>query len=140
MENKKTAAQSLWWGFEWKTKTKAFGLPLIHLAIGLDRETGKPLIAKGIIAIGIFGAGLITIAQFGIGILLAIGQFTAGIFAIAQFAFGFYFGLGQFAAGIIAIGQFAFGKYVLAQIGYGKYVWSTLAKDIQALEYFKNIL
>jgi hypothetical protein len=140
VENKKTITHALWRGFEWKTKTRVFSLPLIHIAIGLNRETGKLYIAKGIIAIGTFGVGLITIAQFGIGILVGIGQFSAGIFAIAQFALGIYFGLGQFATGITAIGQFAFGKYVLAQIGYGKYVWSTIIKNAQALEYFKNIL
>ena len=132
--------RNLRWGFEWKTKTKIFGLPLVHIAIGINQETGKPYLAKGIIAIGVFGIGLITIAQFGIGILLGLGQFAAGIFAIAQFAFGVYFGLGQFATGLTAIGQFSLGKYVLAQFGYGKYVWSVLVRNAQALEYFKNIL
>jgi len=127
-------------GFEWKSKAEVFGLPLIHIAIGRDKKTGKLLTAKGIIAIGQFGIGLITIAQFGVGILFGLGQFVTGIFTIGQFALGVYFGLGQFATGFTAIGQLAFGIYVRAQIGYGKYLWTSLTKDPQAVEYFSNIL
>jgi len=129
---------ALRWGFEWKSKITLFGLPLVHIAFGLNRETGKLLIAKGIIAIGIFGIGVISITTIGVGII-ALGQFSLGIIAIAQFAIGIVFGLGQFATGLTAIGQFAFGKYILAQFGYGKYVLLITIKDTQALGHFKNV-
>lgn len=128
------------WGFQWRTEAEIFGWPLVHVAVGRDKETGKLLVAKGILAIGQFAIGLITIAQFGIGFLFAFGQFTGGWVAIGQFAFGIYFGLGQFATGTTAIGQIAFGEYVRAQIGYGKYVWSDKIKDPEAVEYFNNLL
>ena len=126
-------------GFEWKSKTEILGWPLIHIAIGRNKETGRLMMAKGIIAIGQFAIGVITIAQFGIGILFGLGQFVGGILAVGQFALGVYFGLGQFATGITAIGQFAFGWYIRAQIGYGKYIWSTQIKDPQAIEYFCDL-
>lgn len=128
----------LWRGFEWKSKAEILGWPLIHIAIGYDKETGRLHVAKGIIAVGQFGIGLITIAQFGIGILFVFGQFTAGVLAIGQIAVGIYFGLGQLATGATAIGQVALGHYVLAQIGYGAHVWSTQMKDSAAIEYFTN--
>lgn len=128
------------WGFEWKTKLSILGLPLVHIAIGRNRLTGKLLVAKGIIAIGQFAIGVIVIAQFGLGLFVGLGQFATGLFAIAQFALGVYFGLGQFATGFICIAQFGVGGYVLAQIGYGKYVWSMTVKNLQALDYFKNLL
>ncbi|MCK9614641.1 MAG: hypothetical protein M0R48_03950 [Candidatus Omnitrophica bacterium] len=134
----KNLPSCLRWGFEWRSKLTLFGLPLVHIALGLNSNTGKLLIAKGIIAIGIFGIGVISITMVGMGVI-ALGQFSLGIIAIAQFAIGILFGLGQFATGLTAIGQFAFGKYVLAQFGYGKYVLSSTIKDIRALEYFKNI-
>jgi hypothetical protein len=134
------AQQIFRFGFEWKSKTEILGLPLVHIAIGWDDKTGKLLIAKGIIAIGQFAIGVIAIAQFGLGILLGLGQFATGVCAIAQFALGIYFGLGQFATGIVAIAQFGIGKYVLAQIGYGEYVWSMTKKNLEAMEYFKNLL
>jgi len=138
MENNKKIPSVLRWGFEWKTRARIFGLPLVHIALGINRETGKLYVAKGVVAIGFFGFGLISIAWFGIGLVLAIGQFAAGTIAIAQFAFGIYFGLGQFGTGAIAIGQFALGDHVLAQIGYGTHVWSSITKDLQALEFFQN--
>lgn len=130
----------LWRGYEWKTKTKLFGLPLIHIAIGRDKQTGKLLTAKGIIAIGQFGIGLITIAQFGIGLLFGLGQFTAGFISISQFALAYYFGLGQFATGITAIGQLALGVYVRAQLGFGEHVWSSQTQDPVAIEYFNRMM
>jgi len=129
----------LWRGYQYKTKTTIGGWPLVHIAVGRDKNTGKLLVAKGIIAIGQFGIGLVTIAQFGIGIVFGLGQFMAGLAVVAQFALGFYFGLGQFATGLVAIGQFAFGEYVLAFKGYGKHVWSQEVADPEAVEYFKNL-
>ncbi len=133
------AMRPLWRGFQWRSKAEILGWPLIHVAIGRDKETGKLLIARGIIAIGQFGIGLITIAQFGIGFVFAFGQFTGGLVAVGQLALGVYFGLGQLATGVTAIGQFALGQYVLAQVGFGEHVWSTKTKDPLALEYFKNL-
>jgi len=129
----------IWWGFEWRSKKEIYGWPLVHIAIGRNKKTGRLMVAKGIIAIGQFAIGLITIAQFGIGLLFGLGQFIGGILAVGQFALGLYFGLGQFATGNIAIGQLAFGEYVRAQIGFGKYVWSQKIKDPQAIEYFSNL-
>ncbi|MFH1414599.1 MAG: zinc ribbon domain-containing protein [Elusimicrobiota bacterium] len=90
-------------GFEWKSRQHICGWPLIHIAFGKDKQTGKLLIAKGVVAIGQFAVGLITIAQFGIG----FGQFNTGIIAVGQGALGIYLGLGQLATGVTAIGQFA---------------------------------
>ncbi len=139
-ENTKSPVRSSYFGYEWKTKAHILGLPLVHIALGRDRETGKLLIAKGVIAIGQFAIGVVAFGQFSVGILAGFGQFAAGLFAVAQFAVGILFGIGQFATGAAAIGQFAFGKYVLAQFGWGEHVWSTLTKDITAIRYFKNFL
>lgn len=132
--------RSMRWGYEWKTKAKILGWPLIHIAIGRNKDTGKLMGAKGIIAIGQFGIGIITIAQFGIGLLFGLGQFVGGLFAIGQFGAGVLFCLGQFAIGLTAIGQMAFGDYVRASVGYGNHVWSGKIKDPQAIGYFTNLL
>ncbi len=130
----------LYRSFEWKSKREFKGWPLIHIAFGRDKKTGKLLVAKEIIAIGQFAIGLITIAQFGISLLFGFGQLTCGIIAVGQVAIGVYFGLGQLATGITAIGQLALGKYVLAQAGFGKYLWSTAQKSPEASAYFDNFL
>ena len=136
------AAQSAGWrslGFEWKSTQELFGWPLIHIAVGFDKKTGRLAIARGIIAIGQFGIGLITIAQFGVGILFGLGQFMTGLCAIGQFAFGILFGLGQIATGIIAIGQVGAGQYVRAIAGIGQHLWTMKIKDPVAVEYFKKL-
>ena len=115
------------------------GWPIIHVAFGRDAETGKMLVARGLIAVGQFGVGLVTVAQVGVGVLFGFGQCVAGIICVGQFALGALFGMGQFATGQTAIGQFALGEYVLAQIGWGKYMWTQKVKDPEAIEYFTNL-
>ncbi len=127
-------------GYEWSSKVRIFGLPLVHIAVGRNRQTGKFLVAKGVIAIGQFAIGIVAIGQFAVGLLFGLAQFAVGLFAVAQFALGVYFGLGQFAIGFTCIAQFGAGKYVLAQAGYGKYVWSMTVKNLQAFDYFRNLL
>ena len=55
------------WGFEWKTEANLLGLPYIHIAMGRDRQSGKILVAKGVIAIGQFAIGKYVLAQAGFG-------------------------------------------------------------------------
>lgn len=95
-------------GYEWKSRARLFGWPLVHVAFGRD-SNGRIRVAKGVVAIGQFGIGAITIAQFGVGLLFGLGQFMAAPLAI-----------GQFAAGLVAIGQIALGVlYGLGQIATG---------------------
>lgn len=134
---------------EFKSYTSLFGLPLVHFTYGRCPETGRRVIAKGIIAVGRLACGVIAIGQasFGLlaigqlalGIIFGLGQLSTGLTAIAQFAISLYFGFGQFTTGYIAIGQFAIGKYVLAQFGVGDFVLSINRSDPQAIEFFKSM-
>ena len=72
------------YGYEYKSKTKFFGLPLLHISFKYSTRF-RPVPAKGIIAIGQFGFGVVNISQFGIG-LFSLAQFTIAGFAVAQFA------------------------------------------------------
>ena len=95
--------------------------------------------AKGVIAVGQFAVGAVTVARFGVGLLFGFGQFVAGLTAIGQLAAGVLFGLGQFTSGQVAVGQFVVGVWVLAQVGFGTHVWSMARKDVEAIEYFQNL-
>ncbi len=92
-------ARARWdgWGYEYKSETRLFGLPLVHISFKY-RPNRVPVVAKGIVAIGQFACGVVTIAQFGVGV------FTIAQFAIAGFA------LAQFAAAYSLIAQF--GLYI----------------------------
>lgn len=126
------------------------GLPLLHYTNGICPETGKRVVAKGVIAIGRIAAGIlavgqaafgiIAIGQLGLGLLLGLGQASSGIYAVGQLAVGLYFGLGQFATGYTAIGQFAAGKYILAQVGFGTYQVTTKHSDPEALAHFSRLI
>jgi hypothetical protein len=122
-------------GFEWKSPRTYYGYPLVHIAFGRN-EKGKRRVAKGFIAIGQFAIGVITVAQFGIGLLFGFGQFILGTVVIAQVALAFLFGCGQFATGVVAVGQIVLAYYALAQAGLAKYLWSSTRKDPEAAEFF----
>ena len=72
------------YGFEYKTKTTLFGLPLLHISFKY-RPNRTPVVAKGVFAIGQFAYGIFTLSQFSIGII-SVSQFTVAGFALAQFA------------------------------------------------------
>jgi len=72
------------WGYEYKSKLTFFGLPLVHISFKY-RTNRRPVVAKGIIAIGQFACGVIAISQFGIG-FFSVSQFTIAAYALAQFA------------------------------------------------------
>ena len=134
---------------EFKSYTTWYSMPFIHYTYGKNPETGKRIIAKGVIAIGRLACGIIAIGhvsvgllafgQLALGLIFGLGQLATGCAAVGQAAIGVSFGLGQFATGYIAIGQLAIGKYVLAQGGLGEFVWSMKRADQQAIEFFKSL-
>ena len=125
---------------EFKSHAIFFGLPLLHYTRGKSPETGKRVVAKGVVAVGRLAMGILAIGQAGLGLLLGLGQGATGLYAIGQAAIGLMFGLGQIATGEIAIGQLAYENYVLAQVGYGDYVWSMKRADPEAVKFFKSLL
>ncbi|MCX7006840.1 MAG: zinc ribbon domain-containing protein [Kiritimatiellaeota bacterium] len=72
------------WGYEYKSGITLLGVPLVHISFKY-RPNRRPVVARGVIAIGQFACGLVTISQFGIG-LISISQFTIAGLALAQFA------------------------------------------------------
>jgi hypothetical protein len=145
---------------EYASRRKVFGLPLLHITRGKNPETGKPVMARGVVAIGQFARGVVAIGQFARG-GVAIGQFAVGVISIGQLALGLLFGLGQAATGVVAVGQLAvaglfalgqsangyvaigqdgFGWYVLAQSGSGKLVWDMSGAAPEAVEFFRSWL
>jgi hypothetical protein len=57
---------------------------LVHISFKY-RSNRRPVVARGIVAIGQFATGIICISQFGLGVI-SVSQFTVAAFAIAQFA------------------------------------------------------
>jgi hypothetical protein len=134
---------------EYRSHTMVFGLPLVHFTRGKCPETGKRILAKGfiavgrmatgVIAIGQVSAGIIAFGQAGLGLLICLAQASMGFVAIGQLALSACFGAGQLATGATAIGQLAVGKYVLAQMGFGRYLWTSGHSDPIAVQHFQQL-
>jgi hypothetical protein len=135
---------------EFTSHQRYLGLPLIHYTRGRCPETGKRVVARGVVAIGRLAVGgvaigqasfgLIAIGQLAIGVALGLGQATTGVLAVGQLAVGLLFGLGQFTTGYVAVGQLALGKYVLAQVGAGQHVWDAKAASPVAKQFFRSLI
>lgn len=135
---------------EYVSHASLFGLPLVHYTHGRCPETGKRIVAKGVIAVGRLAVGLVAIGQasmglvavgqLAIGLLFGLGQAATGVICVGQLALGLLFGLGQFTTGYVAIGQFAFGQYVLAQLGEGLHIWDVRGIDAAAEDFFAPLM
>jgi hypothetical protein len=78
-------ARAKWdgFGYEYKSEATLLGLPILH--VSFKYRNFRPVVARGVIAIGQFACGIVTIAQFGVGIV-SVSQFTVAVVALAQFA------------------------------------------------------
>jgi hypothetical protein len=95
-----------YWGYEYRSTEEILGWPLVHVAYGMNPETGLPRLAKGILAIGNFAVGLVAIGGFaaggltisgiGVGLFIFSGIALGGV-AVGGIAVGLYFALGGIA-------------------------------------------
>jgi hypothetical protein len=135
---------------EFVSHTWVMGLPLVHFTRGKCPETGRRIVAKGVVAIGRLAVGVVAIGhastgvvavgQASFGLLLGMGQATFGVCAVGQLALGVAFGLGQFVTGYVAVGQIALGAYVLAQVGTGLHVWDSRGSAPAAVQFFRSLI
>ncbi len=75
------------WNYEYKSEAELFGLPLIHIAQGVDLKTGAPRVAKGIIAIGNLAVGVFALGGLAVGVV-TLGGGSIGVLALGGFAVG----------------------------------------------------
>ncbi len=100
--------------YEYVSKTRLFGLPVLHVNVGLGVYRAKGIIAIGNIATGFLSMGLLSIG------LLAFGWLAIGLLAFGGVALGFGVGAGGVATGAIAFGGVAIGVLTFGgcSIGY----------------------
>jgi len=126
-------------GYEYRSKTELFGLPLLHITSGFNPLTGRPRIAKGIIAIGNIAVGGLAVGGISFGII-SLGGLALGLTAIGGLAVGLLLGLGGMAVGMVAIGGGALGYYALGGGAFGAHPLGGNAQDPHAVEFFKSFL
>jgi len=99
------------WNYEYKTEAEFFGLPLIHIAQGIDPKTGAPRVAKGIIAIGNIALGVFAMGGLAFG-GISLGGISVGLFALGGLA------LGGITLGGLSIGALAAFGGLAVSAGY----------------------
>jgi hypothetical protein len=112
-----------YWGYEYKSKMELFGKPLVHIAQGIDPKTGRPRVARGIIAIGNVAFGVIALGGVAVGVVslggmaiggLAFGGFSLGGIALGGFALAIYLAVGGVAvSATYAIGGLAVAPHAI---------------------------
>ncbi len=98
-------------GWEYKSKWTLFGLPVVHIAVKADEDTGRPVVAKGIIAIGNVAVGVFALGGVALG-GLAVGGVSFGALAVAGI------GIGVASVGGMALGAYAAAGGLAISLGY----------------------
>ncbi|HOX59561.1 MAG TPA: protein kinase [Verrucomicrobiota bacterium] len=134
-------------GVDYRSKATLFGLPLLHVADGIDPATGKRRVAKGIIAIGGIAKGVLAIGSVAMG-GFAFGGITLGVFTFGGLALGLLStgglavgliaALGGLAVAPIALGGGAVGYFAFGGAAFGVHPWSSLGRDAAAEAFFGN--
>ncbi len=122
--------------YEYKSSLTLGGWPLVHVCAGIDPETLRPRVAKGVIAIGNIAVGVVAIGGLACGLLTLGGASLGLLLAIGGAALGFGLSVGGFAAGSIAIGGAAVGLiYAVGAVAIGPAVIDTLKCDDAVREF-----
>jgi hypothetical protein len=102
------------WNYEYKSEAEFFGLPLVHIANGVDPKTGCLWVAKGIIAIGNIAVGPFALGGLAFG-GFTIGGASIGLLALGGLSVGLVLALG----GLALSGGYAIGGFALAPHFFG---------------------
>jgi hypothetical protein len=113
------SAQASGAGYEYRANAAIAGWPLIHIAQGIDPTTGRPRIARGIIAIGNVAIGVVALGGVSIGGLalgglslglLSFGGLAVGVMAVGGVSMAYYLAVGGVALSL----QYAMGGLPIA--------------------------
>lgn len=105
--------------FEYKSKATLFGMPLLHVNIGLGR-VARGVFSFGLVSLGLVSFGLVSLGVFAFG-LVALGLAAFGSAAGGLIAFGGVAVAVFIAAGGCAVGCFAFGGCAVGLFAFGGY-------------------
>ncbi len=133
-------------GFEFRSKWTLFGLPLVHIANGIDPATGRGRVAKGIIAVGDTAKGVIAwggkayggVALGGVAVgLIAIGGCNIGVICGGGLGVALVVAFCGVAIAPVATGAVAVGYYALGGAAWGAHALGGNAYDAAAERFFK---
>jgi len=133
-------------GWEYRSRKTLFGLPLLHIAYGLDPVSGRRRTAKGIVAVGERAVGVVAFGGMacggivfgGLGIgLVSFSGLALGLVSMGGLALGLLLAYGGLAAAPFAIGGLAAGWVATGGAAFGGHVLSGSSSDPLAKEFFE---
>lgn len=128
-------------GFEYKSRINIGSWPLIHICAGMDPETMRPKIARGILAVGNIAVGVVAIAGLACGVVAVGGASFGLVLALGGAAVGLGISVGGVAIGSIAVGGAAIGFfYAIGGGAMGPAVIDGRQCDPAALEFVRRWL
>jgi transcriptional regulator with XRE-family HTH domain len=101
--------------YEYKSRRRLFGLPLVHINVGRGLYR-----AKGIVAIGTVATGFVSIGALSLGIV-SVGALSAGVLSFAAASLGLLASIGGLAIGALAMGGLALGIVTLGGLSVGMF-------------------
>ncbi len=134
-------------GFDYKSKATLFGLPLLHVATGMDPATGKQRTARGVIAIGSRARGIIACGGIAQGVIamggiatggVALGGLTFGILSMGGLALGLLLAYGGVAIGTYALGGICLGYIAGGGLPFGIHTAGGPSSDHTGREFFRQ--
>jgi len=131
-------SKSPFFGYEYRYPAEG-GFPLVHIATGIDPQTGRKRIARGVLAMGDVAFGVVAFGGVALG-GISFGGLSLGVIAFGGLAIGAGLALGGMAIGTVAIGGFAIGYYAMGGGAAGAHVISGTRQDPEALRFFQRYL
>ena len=125
-------------GYEYKSARRVLGMPLVHVAHGVDPATGRPRVARGFFALGNIAVGVFAFGGIALG-GVCFGGMSIGLVALGGMALGLLLGGGGMAVGYIALGGMAIGYYALGGMALGVHALGGNVQDpamVQAIQDF----
>ncbi len=132
-------------GVDRRSKRTIFGLPLWHVATGVDPSTGRHRTARGIIAIGDRAQGVVALGGVAMGVfafggasigLVSWGGLAVGLFAVGGCGVALIAAFAGMAIAPVALGGMAVGWYTFGGQGFGVHVASAITQDPEGLRFF----
>jgi hypothetical protein len=105
------------YGYEYRSAITIGGWPLLHICGGIDPQTLRLRVARGVIAIGEVAVGVVAIGGLACGLITIGGASLGLLLAVGGAALGFGLSVGALAVGSIAIGAAAIGfRYAIGAV------------------------
>jgi hypothetical protein len=133
-------------GFDYRSAATLFGLPLLHVAMGVDPATGRQRVAKGIVAIGGRAKGVFAFGGFAQGLIafggvamggLAMGGVSLGIISMGGLALALFFAYGGVAVAPWALGGICAGYIAVGGLPFGTHVAGSRGGDAIGADFFR---